>query len=248
MKNVFFFAALCLSFLTSCSSNQALFNSEAEVADNRRILQQYFHQKEPVLKSGDKITISIWGHEDLSIGSVNSKFSSNKETGKWIAVDHLGEVNLPKIGRIKLSGYNLKEINYLLEKKYSAYLKDPIINVRAVNHYVTVMGEVKSPGRYELENEKVNLVQILGQAKGFGDYANNKRVKVIREVNGQPIELLVDMTDIISATEYNITLQSKDIVYVEPNKNKSEDSFLKKATPIASLITGAAVLLSVLTK
>ena len=248
MKNVFFFAALCLSFLTSCSSNQALFNSEAEVADNRRILQQYFHQKEPVLKSGDKITISIWGHEDLSIGSVNSKFSSNKETGKWIAVDHLSEVNLPKIGRIKLSGYNLKEINYLLEKKYSAYLKDPIINVRAVNHYVTVMGEVKSPGRYELENEKVNLVQILGQAKGFGDYANNKRVKVIREVNGQPIELLVDMTDIISATEYNITLQSKDIVYVEPNKNKSEDSFLKKATPIASLITGAAVLLSVLTK
>ena len=100
----------------------------------------------------------------------------------------------------------------------------------------------------ELENEKVNLVQILGQAKGLGDYSNNKKVKVIREVNGQPIELLIDMTDIIAATEYNITLQSKDIVYVEPNKNKSEDSFLKKATPIASLITGAAVLLSVLTK
>ncbi len=248
MKNVFVLAAICLSLLTSCSSNQALFNTEIETADNRRTLKQYFHQKEPILKSGDKITISIWGHEDLSIGSVNSKFSSNKETGKWIAIDHLGEVNLPKLGRIKIAGYNLKEVNYLLEKKYSAYLKDPIINVRAVNHYVTVMGEVNSPGRYELENEKVNLVQILGQAKGLGDYSNNKKVKVIREVDGQPIELLIDMTDIIAATEYNITLQSKDIVYVEPNKNKSEDSFLKKATPIASLITGAAVLLSVLTK
>ncbi|MFK7980869.1 MAG: hypothetical protein AB8G86_12865, partial [Saprospiraceae bacterium] len=91
-------------------------------------------------------------------------------------------------------------------------------------------------------------VQILGQAKGLGDYSNNKRIKVIREVNGQPVELLIDMTDIISTTEYNITLQSKDIVYVEPNAAKAEDNFLKKATPIASLITGGAVLISVLLK
>lgn len=248
MKNVLILAAILFSLFTSCTSHEALFTNEETEANNRKILQQHFHQKEPILKTGDKITISIWGHEDLSIGSVNSKFSSNKETGKWIAIDHLGEVNLPKLGRIKIAGYNLKEVNYLLEKEYSAYLKDPIINVRTVNHYVTVMGEVNSPGRYELENEKVNLVQILGQAKGLGDYSNNKRIKVIREVNGQPIELLVDMTDIIAATEYNITLQSKDIVYVEPNKSKSEDSFLKKATPIASLITGGAVLLSVLLK
>ncbi len=248
MKNVLIFAVICFSLLTSCSTNQALFNNEVSEEDNYLILKKHFHQKEPILKSGDKITISIWGHEDLSIGSVNSKFSSNKETGKWIAIDHLGEVNLPKLGRVQVAGYNLKEVNYLLEKKYSAYLKDPIINVRAVNHYVTVMGEVNSPGRYELENEKVNLVQILGQAKGLGDYSNNKKIKVIREVDGQPIELLIDMTEIIAATEYNITLQAKDIVYVEPNKNKSEDSFLKKATPVASLITGAAVLLSVLTK
>jgi len=248
MKNLCFLAAVCFTLLTSCSTNQALFNNETAEADNRKILQQHFNQREPVLKTGDKITISIWGHENLSIGSVNSKFSSNKETGKWVAIDHLGEVNLPKLGRVKIAGYNLKEVNYLLEKKYSAYLKDPIINVRAVNHYVTVMGEVNSPGRYELENEKVNLVQILGQAKGLGDYSNNKKIKVIREVNGQPVELLVDMTDIIAATEYNITLQSKDIVYVEPNSAKSEDSFLKKATPVASLITGGAVLLSVLLK
>jgi len=139
MKNVLLLAAICLCCLTSCSTNQALFNNEISEEDNYLILKKHFHQKEPILKSGDKITISIWGHEDLSIGSVNSKFSSNKETGKWIAIDHLGEVNLPKLGRVQVAGYNLKEVNYLLEKKYSAYLKDPIINVRAVNHYVTVM-------------------------------------------------------------------------------------------------------------
>jgi len=242
------FAAIVFSLLSACSSQQTLFSTEINEVDNYKILQTHFHQQDPILKPGDKITLSIWGHEDLSIGSVNSKFSSNKETGKWIAIDHLGEVNLPKLGRIKIAGYNLKEVNYLLEEQYSTYLKDPIVNVRTVNHYVTVIGEVNSPGKYALDNEKVNLVQILGQAKGLGDYSNNKRIKVIREVNGQAIELLVDMTDIIATTEYNITLQSKDIVYVEPSKEKAEDSFLKKVTPVASLITGGAVLLSVLLK
>ena len=80
MKNLFFLAAIGLSLFSSCSSNQALFNNETDVADNRRILKQYFSQEEPVLKTGDKITISIWGHDNLSIGSVNSNFSSNKET------------------------------------------------------------------------------------------------------------------------------------------------------------------------
>jgi len=248
MKNICFYVVILLSVLTSCSSQQALFSSEQEARDNQQILQQYFNQKEPILKSGDKITISIWGHEDLSVGSVNSKFSSNKEAGKWLVIDHLGEVNLPKAGRLKIAGYNLKEVNYILEKKYGEYLRDPIVNIRVVNHYVTVLGEVNSPGKYELDNEKVTLVQILGEAKGLGDYSNNKKIKVIRDVAGQAVELVIDMTDIIATTDYNITLQSKDIVYVEPTKKKSEDNALRKAAPIASLVTAVAVLVSVLAK
>ena len=248
MKKICFFSAILLSLLTSCSSQQALFSSEQEARDNQQILQQYFNQKEPILKSGDKITISIWGHEDLSVGSVNSKFSSNKETGKWLAIDHLGEVNLPKVGRLKIAGYNLKEVNYILEKKYSEYLRDPIVNIRVVNHYVTVLGEVNSPGKYELDNEKVTLVQILGEAKGLGDYSNNKKIKVIRDVAGKPVELVIDLTDIVATTDYNITLQSKDIVYVEPTQKKADDNALRKAAPIASLVTAVAVLVSVLVK
>ncbi len=248
MKNVCLLATVLLALLTSCSSQQALFTNETSETDNYRILQQYFNQKEPILKSGDKITVSIWGHEDLSIGSVNSKFNSSEETGKWVVIDHLGEVNLPKIGRIHLAGYNLKEVNYILEKKYGTFLREPVINVRVVNHFVTVLGEVNNPGRFELDNEKVTLVQILGEAKGLSDYSNNKQVKVIREVEGKPVELLVDMTDIIATTDFNITLQSRDIVYIEPTKEKKEDNMLRKATPIATVATAVAVLVSVLIK
>jgi len=56
------------------------------------------------------------------------------------------------------------------------------------------------------------------------------------------------MTDIIATTDFNITLQSRDIVYVEPTKEKKEDSMLRKATPIATVATAVAVLVSVLLK
>lgn len=175
--------------MTSCAKIPVLFKtSESSKEQNETVLNQFFKAKDPILQPGDKITMSIWGHDDLSIGSVNSIYSSSEETGKWITLDKDGEANLPKIGRIKLSGYNLKEVNYILEQKYSSQLKDPIINVRVLNHYVTVLGEVNKPGKYQLDNEKITLVQIIGTAQGFNNYANS-RVKLVRIVNNAPVEL-----------------------------------------------------------
>ncbi len=248
MKNLGILAALLLSLLTSCTSSQRLFTSDASPSQNDEIRAKYFQPKDPILQAGDKITFSIWGHEDLSIGSVNSKFASNKETGKWLVLDDMGEVNLPKIGRVKLAGYNLKEANYLLEEKYGIHLKDPIINTRVVNHFVTILGEVNSPGKYALNNEKVNLVQLLGEAKGFTEYSDKQHIKILREVDHQTIELWINMTDIIAASDYNIILQSRDIIYVAPTDKKSGDDLLKRATPIAGIATAVAVLVSVLLK
>ena len=190
------FPLFLLSLLASCSSPQQLFESNRQTSSNRQILQQHFSPKEPVIQAGDKITLSIWGHEELSIGSVNSVFSSNESTGKWIVVDNDGEVNLPQIGRVKVAGYDVKEINYMLESKYSKLLKDPIINVKVLNHFVTVLGEVNSPGKYQLDNEQVSLVQMIGEAKGLSAYAKGQDIKVIRNVTRQPVELIVNMTDL----------------------------------------------------
>lgn len=248
MKDYCLLAVITLCLLTSCSTTQPLFDTDLSESDNLRILHQYFSQNEPVLKPGDKLTLSIWGHDELSVGSVNSKFSSNEATGRWITLDLQGEVNLPKIGRTKLSGFNVKEANYILEQAYRKHLKDPIINVKVLNHYVTVMGEVGKPGNYDLDNEKVSLVQMLGRAEGLAEYANNEQVKVIRNVDGRSIELLVDMTNIMSTMEYNVVLQPNDIIYVEPTVKKAKNRNLEKATPIASIITAVTVIVSVLFK
>ncbi len=215
---------------------------------NDSLVFQILKPIEPVLKMGDKITMSIWNHNDLSIGSVNSVYTSNEGTGKWLLLDDEGKINLPKIGRVKLGGLTVKEANYFLEQQYGVILKDPIINIRVLNHFVTVLGEVNNPGRYSLDNETVSLIEILGEAKGLTAYSKNESVELIRILNGQSIKLSVDFSDLVSLPDKNIILQPDDIIHVGATKAKSNDRNLGKVSLITSIVTGVAVIISVFAK
>ena len=241
---LFFWLALLL-LLAACSGPQQLFQNPYPTAENRSILQQYFRPKEPIIQPGDKITVSIWGHEELSVGSVNSVFDSHEATGKWLIVDNDGELNLPQVGRVRVAGYDVKEVNYLLEEKYSHLLKDPIINVKVLNHFVTVLGEVNKPGKYQLSDEQVSLVEIIGDAEGLSPYARGEDVKVIRSANNGLVELSVDMTDLLTFSEYNVMLQPNDVVYIGANKKKGADEKLRRATAVSAILTGVAIALSI---
>jgi len=246
MMRIVIIASIAL-LLQSCSTPQHLFqNNDIDQVETNML--DFFNAKAPTLVAGDKLTISIWGHENLSIGSVNSIYNSNEASGKWLLVNDEGEVNLPKLGRVKISGYTVKEANYFLEQSYKTHLKDPIINVKVLNHYVTVLGEVNKPGKYPLNNESMNVVQIIGEASGLSPYAQNNKVEIVRVVNGQSRKLNVDLTDLMSAQFHNINLLPNDIVYIAPKQSKDWNRKIEKAAPLASIITAVAVLISVFAK
>lgn len=247
MKYLFipFWAMIILS---SCTTTHPLFQTENFVKTTDSTFQQFFRPIEPLIKAGDKITLSIWGHEQLSIGSVNSSFSSNEATGKWVVINKQGEANLPKLGRIKLAGLSINEANYYLQKQYNRILKDPIINIKVLNHFVTVLGEVNEPGKYLIDNEELNLIHLIGLAKGMSPYAKNDQVEIIRLVDGQTVKLQVSLRELVGLANKNIILRPDDIVYVAPEKVKGSDRNLQKASIVAGILTGAAVIVSVLAK
>lgn len=246
MFQKYFIGALFLLCWVACTPPQHLFVNPSPTVENRNVLRQYFQPKEAIIEAGDKISVSIWGHDELSVGSVNSPYNSNEVTGRWVIVDNDGEVNLPGLGRVKVGGYDMKEVNYLLETRYAGILKEPIINVKVLNHYVTVLGEVNKPGKFALNNEKMTLIQALGQAEGLSPYAKSDQVKVIRTVNGRPIELVVDLTDLVAFAEYNVQLIPDDVVYIGPNKKKDGDERLRRGATIGAILTGVALMISVL--
>lgn len=236
--------AIVFMCLISCQTYDPLFqhkeNQVIPTFDNNA-------SDEPIIRIGDKVTVSIWGHDDLSVGSVNSPFSSNEATGRWLIVDKTGEVNLPRIGRVKLDGYNLKEANYFLENLYERNgIKDPIVNIRVLSHYVTLLGEVNVPGRYQIDNETITLIELLGEAEGTTTYAKADEVHIIRKtLDGQTQEVVVDLTDFSSLSDNNYVLTPDDIVYIPPSKRKNIDTTLKNLTPIAGILTSIALVFSV---
>lgn len=246
MKNSLIVLFLYMVTLSACTTTQPLFQTEEVLSPSDSLALTFFSSKEPLIQAGDKITLSIWGHEELSIGSVNGNFSSNEATGKWLILNKEGEANLPKLGRVKLAGLSVNEANYYLQQEYSKILKEPIINVKVLNHFVTILGEVNNPGEYNLDNEQLDVIQLIARSNGLTAYAKNDEISVIRQINNESIKLQISLRELAGLQYKNIVLQPNDIVYVAPEKIKDSDKNLQKASIAAGILTGAAVIVSVL--
>jgi len=229
--------------LTGCSTPTILFQDTDE-ATTLTASKLGTVLDDPTLEPGDKLTVSIWGHENLSIGSVNSVYNSNVETGKWVVIDDDGFVNLPKLGRILIKGYTIKEANFFLEQQYASLLKDPIINVKVLNHYVSILGEVKNPGKYKIDNEKITLVELIAQANGLTDYARQDGIRLIRKENNASQNYKIDFSKAENFHQQNIQIKPDDVVYIIPKKGKEVGQKAAKAAPFVGIITGMAVLIS----
>jgi polysaccharide biosynthesis/export protein len=231
--------------LTSCN-RQALFVQNKPLAPNSGISanKNDSTRQEKLLAPDDKIMISIWNHDELSVGSLQGTYSLAEEFGKWVMLDANGEVRLPQVGSVKLAGLNVKEATQQLEKAYSKYIQNPVINIRVLNNQVTVLGEVRSPGIYLFSADHVRLADIVGKAQGFTDFAKTKKIKIIRNTD----QMTIDFTNSTSASAPELTIYPGDIIYIPPTGGKAWERFSTKLIPIASLITAIALVYSVTNK
>ncbi len=164
-------------------------------------------------------------------------------------VDQDGEIDFPVIGKLKISGLSSEEVRVLLRKELIDYLKDPIINIRLQNFSVTILGEVRRPGTYPVNGERITILEAIGLAGDLGIKAVRQNVMVIRDFDGTKVYTRIDMTkkEAMSSPVYYLT--QNDVVYVEPNQSaitaSSLDNRATIAISIASiLITSTVILLT----
>jgi polysaccharide export outer membrane protein len=127
---------------------------------------------------GPNDQISFWGIDADEI--VNKQFR----------IDPEGDVNLPMVGRLRAAGLTIRQFEEVLNKRLSAYIREPHIVVTTVefrSQPVSVLGAVKSPGAHQLEGRKT-LVEMIALAGGFREDAGNS-VKITRELEWGAIPL-----------------------------------------------------------
>lgn len=187
--------------------------------------------------------------------SINSRTSTSQPMLQNFLVDNEGNVDYPVVGKVHLGGLTKSEAEKLIHDKITPFMnssENPIVNVRMNNYKVSVLGEVGRPGMFTVSNEKINIFEALAQAGDLTIYGKRDNVKLIREnENGRKEVHVLNLNDanVINSPYYY--LQQNDIVYVEPNKVKAQNSNIGSMTTLwlsatSILISVASLLVNIL--
>ncbi|WP_291275864.1 polysaccharide biosynthesis/export family protein [Flavobacterium sp.] len=198
---------------------------------------------EHILKPDDKITISIWSHDDLSVGSLFGVYNSNEVYGKWIMINQLGEVTLPQIGTVVLGGLTPRAAGDSLRTLYAKYIVDPVVVVKVINMEVTVLGEVFKAGKYTIDKDYNTVVEMLGLAGGLDFYADKKHIQVIRGSGSDTKQFTLDLTCMDDYKQKNLVLEAGDVIYVPTRKSKMVDKKAPVLIAVSSTLTATLVLI-----
>lgn len=161
-------------------------------------------------------------------------------------VDLDGNIKLPFLGNVKVSGYSTTQISTILEDQLAIYLSKPVVSVRLQNFKVSVMGDVKNPGTYSSNNERLTITEALSLAGDLNTTGIRQNILLIREENGNREYVKIDLRSKNTITSPYFYLKNNDVIYVQPNKEKvlGSDSTLQKFALVLSALSIVAIFIT----
>ncbi len=217
-----------VTLLSSCTStkNFSYFQDMREGDGSTGVIQSTVIRVRPQ----DKIYVMVSGKDarlaaPFNIQTSGTSTANQKEIG--YTVDDAGNIDFPGLGEIHVSGLTRKEIASKIKTSLSerGLLKEPVVFVEFMNLSFTVLGDVGSPGRYNIEKDQITILDAIAMAGDLAVSGKRKNVMVMRETYGVQQSYEIDLTSAeqtMSSPVYY--LQQNDIVYVEPNRMKANQS------------------------
>lgn len=223
-------ALFAVLLLSSCYSTKKItyFNDLRDSSAWSAPITNYI---QPKFQKDDRISVEVRtidkGTSDfLNSGAIiNSSAGTSGEgsTGqsskeKGYVVDEKGDIYLPFIGKIHAEGLTKMELKEAITREISKYVKNPIVYVEWLNFKYTVIGETKGTGVYELEGDRMNVIQAVAKAGDFNKTAEMDNVMLIREENGERkmVKLDFQSSELLNSPYFYI--QQNDILYLTPSK------------------------------
>ncbi|MEX1003150.1 MAG: polysaccharide biosynthesis/export family protein [Crocinitomicaceae bacterium] len=156
-------------------------------------------------------------------------------------------VRLPVIGQTNLVGLTIREAEEFLQEEYRGYYIDPFVQLSVTNKRVIVFpgdgGEAKV---LYLANNNTTLLETIALAGGITERGRAAKIKLIRKnKEGKREVYKVDLSKIEGLEYTDIVVQANDYIYIEPVPEIGKE-ILKEVTPIVSLISSAAIIVTVI--
>lgn len=191
------------------------------------------------LRPHDKITILVnTRNQELTnmfnlpyvtrqLGS-QTTYSGNSQGVSCYSIDSNGDIYFPELGKLHIAGMTRGEVAEYIKNKLTEtnLVKDAVVTVEYANLTYSVLGEVKTPARYNINRDYITILDAISEAGDLTIQGQRTNIKVLRnnEKGEQQCYIvnLCSLEDLYNSPAYY--LQQNDIVYVEPNKMRARQS------------------------
>ena len=248
---------VCGMCAASCVSQRKLsYLRDVTEASADSINLTFISQKENHIAKGDLLSILVNAMDIAAVQAFNMPVANVQNLGSrqvttnvngggslqgyWVDPD--GNIDFPVLGKMHVEGMTTTMLRDTLTQLISRSVKDPIININFMNFFVTVLGEVKNPGRHAVSSQGMTIFEALGLAGDLTIYGKRNNVLVSREVDGKMEFARLNLNDqaIFASPYYHI--RQNDVIYVEPNNARAISSqniplYLSMTTTLGSMAT-----------
>jgi polysaccharide export outer membrane protein len=156
-----------------------------------------------VIGQGDVLEVFVWRNEQLS---------------RQVTVRPDGKISLPLIQDLHAEGLTVIQLRDEITRRLRQYVQNPTVTVivnQIKSYKISVLGKVSSPGLYQITT-RTTLVEAISLAGGFTEWANKRKITVIRSEEGKKKKLRINYKKIVSGKDpsQNIILQRGDTIIV----------------------------------
>jgi len=156
-----------------------------------------------VIGPEDVLYINVWREEAIT---------------RTVPVRFDGNISLPLIDEVQAAGLTPLQLKEILVEKLKKFVDTPNVSVtvmEANSFKVYISGQVRTPGVFRLRSE-TSILQIIPMAGGFTEWADQKRILIIRKESGKEKRITVNYKKIVEGQdlEGNIVLKAGDTIII----------------------------------
>ena len=167
------------------------------------------------------VNASVPTPEDYVIGTddvLSIVFWRDKDMSTDVQVRPDGKISLPLLNDVQAAGLTPEQLRMNIHDKADKLLEEPTVSVvvKAINsRRVYITGQVGKPGIYAL-SDTTTVLQLIAMAGGVGEYADSKKIQIVRTEHGKPTSHKFNYQDFVKGknVSQNIELKPGDTVIV----------------------------------